>query len=131
MANPYINLYMNNPTAGKADGTAISTDDTETSPLSVTLDATKNEFKILTVAIRTEEGYKTAGDTTITFDGDSKAKWFISDVENGTFKDSLTITDSITTKNKLFYVKVISTSDEKPSNDKSVNIKVSTKIEAL
>ena len=37
MSNPYINVYKNNPTAGGTDGTAISTSDTFTEPLTVTL----------------------------------------------------------------------------------------------
>lgn len=126
----YINLYMDNPTAGGTDGTAVSTGDTETSPISVTLDATKSESKILPIGIRTEKGYKTSGDTTITFEGDTKDKWSVSDKATGDFSDTLTISDSIGNANKIFYIKASSTSDEKPSNDKSVNVKVSTKIEA-
>ncbi|BAL83520.1 hypothetical protein SELR_18120 [Selenomonas ruminantium subsp. lactilytica TAM6421] len=127
----YINLYMNNPTAGGTDGTAVSTNDTETNPVSVTLDATKNEEKVVTLALRTEEGYKTSGDTVISFDGTTKDKWQVSETADGSFNETLTISDSIGTTNKLFYVKATSSSDEKPSNDKSVNIKVSTKIEAV
>ena len=127
----YINLYTNNPTAGGTDGTAVSIGDTETNPISVSLDASKNESRVLPVAIRTDNGYKTDGDTTISFDGTSKDKWSLSATENGTFTDTLTISDSIGSTNKIFYVKASSSSDEKPSNDTSVNIKVTTKIAAI
>ena len=35
MANPYINIYMNSPTAGGTDGTAISTDGTYTDSITI------------------------------------------------------------------------------------------------
>lgn len=127
----YINLYTNNPTAGGTDGTAVSTGDTETNPISVSLDASKNESRVLPVAIRTDNGYKTDGDTIISFEGTSKDKWSLSATENGTFTDTLTISDSIGSTNKIFYVKASSSSDEKPSNDTSVNIKVTTKVAAV
>ena len=127
----YINLYTNNPTAGGTDGTAVSIGDTETNPISVSLDASKNESRVLPVAIRTDNGYKTDGDTIISFDGTSKDKWSLSATENGTFTDTLTISDSIGSTNKIFYVKASSSSDEKPSNDTSVNIKVTTKVAAV
>lgn len=115
---------MNNPTAGETDGTAISQDNAETSPLTVTLDANTNESKIIAIGIRTDEGYKTNGDTVITFTGTTAAKWSICATANGTFADSLIISESITSTNKIFYVKVDSSSDETPSNDISVNIHV-------
>ena len=127
----YINLYYGKVTEGGTDGTEVSTNDTETSPISVTLDATKNEEKVIPVAIRCGDGYKTSGDTVISFEGATKDKWFASAKEDSGFGDTLTISESIGTTNKLFYIKATSSSDEKPSNDKSVNVKVSTKIEAV
>lgn len=64
MANPYINVYMNNPTARSTDGTAVSTGD-NTTPISFVLDASQNESKVQKCAIRTESGYITTGETTI------------------------------------------------------------------
>lgn len=60
MANPYINLYMNNPTEGGTDGSMISTDGNYTSPLTVVLDAAQNETKKVKLAIRTEQGFQTS-----------------------------------------------------------------------
>ena len=37
MANAYLNVYMNNPTADGTDGTQVSTDGANTSPISATL----------------------------------------------------------------------------------------------
>lgn len=125
----FINLYCDNPTENEKTGTLISSGTGE-SPLAVVLDATQNESKVIKCGIRTMEGYKTSGETKISFEGDSKAKWSICATENGEFADSLTIADSIGDVNKIFYVKASSSNDEKPNNDKSVSIKVTTKIEA-
>ena len=126
--NAYINLYMNNPTANGTDGTAISTDGTTTNPLTDTLDATQNEETTVTLAVRCEAGYETVEDTIISFDGTNKAKWSICRTSDGTFGDSITITDTVKQKNILFYVKATSSSDEDPSNDTSVTLKLSTKV---
>ena len=61
--NPYINIYMNNPTAGQQDGSPISFDNSFNNPLFVNLDATVNEVQIIKLAIRTEPGYVTVGST--------------------------------------------------------------------
>ena len=71
MANAYINLYTGNPTAAGTDGTAVSTGDTEASPVSVTLNASNAETAIIKCALRCESGYKTSGNTVITFTGSS------------------------------------------------------------
>lgn len=119
--NKYINLYTENPTAGKADGTYMS-------KLSVLLDASKNESKVVTCAIRCMDGYQTVEDTTISFAGTTKAKWSICATQDGTFTDTLTLKDVIKQQNILFYVKAESSNDETPSNDTTVSIKVSTKV---
>lgn len=129
--NKYINLYMNNPTAGGTDGDIISSGDTETNPLSVTLDAANSETSnAIPVAIRCETGFKTTGNTVISFVGTNAAKWTVGDSATGAFSSSLTIPDEIDTTNRLFYVKVTSSSDEEPANDTSTNIQVATKIAA-
>lgn len=129
--NSYINIYTDSPTAGGTDGTAISTDGASTNPLTVELDATTNESKIVTCAVRCESGYKTKTDTTISFSGETKSKWGICTTADGTFADTLTITDTIEQKNILFYVKASSSIDEDPANDTSVTIKLATKIAAI
>lgn len=122
MANQYIGLYMNNPTAGETDGTAVSLDGSETAPLSVVLDAAANESKTIKCAVRCGSGYKTSGDTTISFEGESAAKWSTADTEDGTFSSSLTISDSVGATNRVFYIKAASSSDETPHKDTSVKI---------
>ena len=44
MANPYMNLYMGNPTEGRTDGTIVSLDGSQNSPVTFTLDATEEEY---------------------------------------------------------------------------------------
>lgn len=46
MAN-YYHIYTNNPGAGLQDGTVVSENGLMTAPISVTLDATKNESKVI------------------------------------------------------------------------------------
>ena len=122
MANQYISLYMNNPTAGGTDGTAVSLDGSETAPLSVTLDAAANEAKTIKCAVRCGSGYKTSGDTTLSVEGESAAKWSAGDTENGAFSSPFTIPDSVGATNRVFYVKAQSSSDETPRKDTSVKV---------
>ena len=56
----YLSLYMDNPTQGQKDGTLVSENMIQTSPLSVTLNATENESKSIKVALRCEDGYSGA-----------------------------------------------------------------------
>ena len=128
-ANKYINLYMGDVTEGGKDGTQVSPDDAETSPIAVVLDAAKAESKTVKVAIRCESGYETGADTVISFSGANKSKWTACATETGTFSDTLTLTSSIGETNKLFYIKAASTSDEDPLNDSTTNLSISTKVQ--
>lgn len=125
MANPYINIYKNNPTAGLTDGTLVSTDGEFTSPINFVLDATQNESKILKLAIRTEQGYVTTGEVTISDVNDTNDRLKLSWTENGTFADSISTTDEITAVNKIFYAKGSSVSSERPQTDNSASFQVS------
>ena len=127
MANPYMNLYMGNPTAGGTDGTIVSLDGSQTSPVMFTLDATEEESGTQVLALRCEEGYRTEGDTEISFTGTTAYKWGVS-LDGSYYDDSITIETSIGTGNTLFYVRAESSYDENPGNDSSVFIKVTAKI---
>lgn len=129
MANAYLNAYMNNPTAGGTDGTIISTGDM-TAPLTAVLDASQNETKTFTLALRTGSGYETSGDTTIADVSDTNDKWKLS-LDGVNWSDTIVITDTITATNFIFYTKASSSSTENPGNDTSVKISVSTKIIAV
>lgn len=61
----YYHLYMNNPTAGAADGTKVSEDHAFTAPISAVLNASNNESKLIKLAIRCESGYETVGNVTV------------------------------------------------------------------
>lgn len=135
----YINLYTNNPTAGGTDGTVVSLDGTQTSPISVTLDKTKAESKAIKCAIRCDTGYKTSGDVTISLSGTTASKWKLAKdssfadaaaaLTGATWADSIAIS-GVTTANTVFWVKASSTTDENPSKDTSVSIKASCTIES-
>lgn len=130
MANAFINIYTGNPTENGTDGTIISTDGTQTAPLVVTLDASKNEVKKTKLAIRCESGYQTTGNTVIQDNGDTNDRWKFSLTKNGTFADSITIGGGIDTGNSIFYAQTSSSSLESPMRDTTVSIQVNTTIEA-
>lgn len=131
MANPFINVYSGNPTAGEKDGTIISTDGTHTAPLVVNLDASQNEVKVTKLAIRCEDGYTTTGNTVIQDDNDTNDRWKFSLTDEGGWADSITLGNGIDTGNAIFYAKATSSSLETPTRDTSVSIRVSTTIESV
>ena len=122
MANAYINVYMNNPTQDKTDGTLVSSDGAQTSPIAATLDASKAESKIIKLAIRCEAGYTTDTDgAKIDFTGTTAGKWLVA-YSAGNTADA---------QNVVFWAKATSSTDENPQNDISVKLRVSAKIVAL
>lgn len=131
MANSFINIYGGNPTAGQTNGTIISTDGSQTAPLIITLDASKNEVKKEKLAIRCESGYQASPGTVIQDYGDTNDRWKFSLTEDGTFADSITIAGGIDTGNSIFYAQASSSSLESPSRDTSVAIRVNCTIEAV
>ena len=131
MANPYINVYTNNPTAGGTDGTAVSTDGAFTAPISFSLDASRNESQTLPLAIRTQTGYKTMGTTVIQDQNDSSDRLKLCWTANGTFTDSISTTDEITATNKMFYARASSSDTETPKTDRSISLKVTCVIASV
>lgn len=125
MSNQYINIYKGNPTAGGTDGTAVSTDGTYTAPVSVVLDVATGETKTVKLAIRCDSGYTTSENTVISADGD---RWKFCLTENGTYTETLTISQAVTDVNTILYAKISSGSYETPHIDRSVSIRVQTKV---
>lgn len=128
MANPYINVYKNNPTADGTDGTAVSTGGAYTDPITVSLDASQSESKKVKLAIRCETGYKTSGNTVIADSGDTNDRWKLCLTENGTYTDSITISSTIGTTNVIFWAQASSANTESPSTDRSVSLQVTATI---
>lgn len=124
MSNLYINVYKNNPTAGGTDGTAVSTDGIFTAPISFVLDASQNESQTQKLAIRTKEGYITSGTTTISDNNDTNDRLKLSWTENGTFADSISTANSISSVNTIFYAQASSANTENPQTDRSASFKV-------
>lgn len=129
MANAYINVYKNNPTAGAQDGTAVSTDGDFTAPISFVLDASQNESQTLKLAVRTEDGY-IATDVTIADDNDTDDRLKLCLTENGTFADTISI-GSVSATNTIFYARASSADTETPQTDTSANFKVSAVIASV
>lgn len=125
-----LHIYYGNPTSGRTDGTEASSG-TELSPIAVTLDASQSEAKAVKCAVRCDTGYYIEGDTTISFVGTNKAKWKVaaddnySDaadaLANATWQDTLSLS-GVGTTNTIFWVKAMSSTDENPQNDTSVDV---------
>ena len=120
----FINIYTDNPTAGATDGTEVSTYNAYTAPISFALNAEQNESKIITLAVRTAEGYKTNGSTTIEDDGDTNDRLKLCKAATGTFADSITFTDEITAANTIFYAQASSADTEYPTIDRSASFRI-------
>lgn len=131
MANQYINIYNNNPTADAIDGSVVGSNRSEGNPVAVTLDASRNETKKIKLAVRCEEGYRTIENTIIQDAGDTDDRWKFSLAENGEFGDTITIAGSIGSVNTIFWAQASSDSLESPAKDTSVNIRLSTRIETV
>ena len=124
-----LHIYMNNPTAGSTDGTEVSSG-TELAPISVLLDAGKGEQKAVKCAVRCESGFHIDGVLTIKFVGDHADKWKVAmdnkytaqtALESADWKDSISLS-GVADKNTIFWVKALSTADEQPQQDESVDI---------
>ena len=124
-----LHIYMNNPTEGSKDGTEVSSG-TELAPISVLLDAGKGEQNAVKCAVRCESGFHIDGELTIKFVGDHADKWKAATDNNYTTDTVLTAADwkdeialsSVGAVNVIFWVKAMSTSDEQPQSDVSVDL---------
>ena len=124
-----LHIYMNNPTEGGKDGTEVSSG-TELAPISVLLDAGKGEQKAVKCAVRCESGFHIDGALTIKFVGDHADKWKVAMDHNYTTDTVLTAADwkdeialsGVSTVNVIFWVKAMSSSDEQPQSDVSVDL---------
>ncbi|MFL0197394.1 hypothetical protein ACJDU8_17765 [Clostridium sp. WILCCON 0269] len=137
MAN-LIHVYQGSVTSGGTDGIQVS-EGTETSPIIVgPLNATNNEESAaIKLAIRCDAGYNTSGNTVITPTGTTADKWALAPDNAGVagsfgaYGSALTISSVIGTTNTVFWVKAKAVSTESPSNDTSVDLVVSTAVNAV
>ena len=124
-----LHIYMNNPTHGSTDGTEVSSG-TELAPISVLLDAGKGEQKAVKCAVRCESGFHIDGTLTVKFVGDHADKWKVAMDHNYTTDTVLTAADwkdvislqNVRDTNTVFWVKALSSVNEPPQQDTSVDI---------
>lgn len=128
MASEYINVYMNNPTEGAKDGTPVSTDGLFTAPIEFILNAVKNKSQTVKLAIRTEDGYLTAGETKIYDENDTSDHLKLCWTEDGEFADTITTSAQISSTNKIFYAKATMSDNEMPKTDLTAKFVVSCTI---
>ena len=122
-----IGLYNGSVESGNQSGALVSSSNRVTFVLNSSL----NEEKEQTLAIRTlEANHKTVGETVVSLEGSSKAKWALSlDGEIwGNYGESITITEEIRNANKLIYVKAKAVEGEGAATDVSVSIKITATI---
>lgn len=131
MANAYINAYKNNPTAGGMDGTTVSTGGVFTAPIRFTLDASQNESQTVKLAIRAEAGYTTSGTTTIRTLNDTNNRLKLCWTENGTFTNSISTAESISSVNTIFYAQASAVETENPQTDRSASFVVNAVIASV
>lgn len=125
-----LHIYFGNVTAGMKDGTEASSG-TELSPISVTLDASKAESKAVKCAVRCDTGYYIEGNCTITKIGTNAAKWKVAEddsyadaaaaLASATWQDSIALAN-VSDVNKIFWAKAMSSTEEIPQNDTSVDL---------
>ena len=124
-----LHIYMNNPTVGGKDGTEVSSG-TELAPISVLLDAGKGEQKAVKCAVRCESGFHIDGTLTVKFVGDHADKWTVASnngytaetaLESAEWKDVISL-QNVRDTNTVFWVKALSSADEPPQQDTSVDI---------
>jgi hypothetical protein len=93
--------------------------------------STNEESAAIQLTVYTDAGFKTYGNTTISFVGASASKWSVCATAGGTYAPTLTIATEILAAGTAFYVKAKATSDENPSNDVAVDISVAAVIAAV
>lgn len=103
MASECINVYMNNPTEGAKDGTCVS-NGTFTSPISFKFSSDRRDRQTIKLAIRTEPGFKTSGETIIKVSDSVAGRTFLSWKEDEGADEEISTTDEITDTNKIFYL---------------------------
>lgn len=117
----YLHVYK--------DGVQIS-EGTGLAPLVVgPLNASESETSAAQeVVIKTDAGYTTYGNTTVSFEGTNAAKWSVSATTDGAYSPTLLVSTPITNAGKSIYIKATSSSDEAPANDESVDIKIAATV---
>ena len=135
MANQ-LHIYTNNPMAGGVDGTETSSG-TGLSPITVTLDASKEEVQAVKCALRCDTGFKIEGETAVSITGTNAAKWKLAKdaafadataaLQSAAWADTLSLAD-VAAVNVVFWVKAISTKDEMPQKDTSVSLQAVGKV---
>ncbi len=138
-----IRVYKDNPTAGAADGTLVSTgtgaDPIESGPIRVPASGYENGAWI-TLAVRCDPTFETVLDEGVhvaltIVNADHRNKWRLAPDDGSGDPDTaaatdwdgaeyvLNITDQVDDTNTLFHAQARVHEDESPSNDDSVDIR--------
>lgn len=138
MPAPWIFVYKDNPVAGNTSGTQCSSETGITPIIVGPLNASNaEESGHIKLAIRTDAGYQTTGNTVIALTGTTATKWALAPDNGsvagawGAYGNSLTISTTITAVNTIFWAKAKTSVDETPSNDATVKFSVTATISAV
>ena len=93
--------------------------------------STNEESAAIKLTVYCDTGFKTYGNTVISFVGATNAKWSTCATSGGTYAPTLTIASEVTATGTDFFVKAKATSDEAPINDTTVDIQVQSVIQAV
>lgn len=113
-------------------GNVISEGDSSAPLVIGPLNASNNEVSAAQkLTVYTDAGYKTFGTTNISFTGSTAGKWTTCATQTGTYAATLAISTVIDSTGTDFWVKAQATSDEAPVNDVSVDIQITSTIQAV
>ena len=127
-----LRLVVNNPTNGGTDGELVDIEYTSI-PINAIVNTGTANYSLVKIAVRCDSGYMTTGDWEISFTGDTASKWSVADgsaypseelAEYATYSSSITLSDVVTTKNHVLWLKASTDGTEDNTVDTSVYLRL-------
>lgn len=128
----HLRLITNNPTQGGTNGVVVPIP-TATIPINAIVNVGLANHVLVKCALRCDDGYTTTGDVELSFVGDTKTKWSITDgamfptmesAEMATYTPTLTLDSVINDRNHVIWLKASTDGDEPNMVDTTVSLRV-------